>query len=500
MSVARKLVGQTAAYGLSTIIGRAITYLLVPIYTAIFAPAELGVQVVLYAYVAFFNILFTYGMETAYFRFANKPGADRQHLYNHVMSLLLVTSAVFTGLLLLFSDQIAELVGYPQYPEYVRWLAWVLGIDAVAAIAFARLRLENKAIRFATIRLFNIFLTVGANIFFLVICRNIYQGDYLQQLRPLIQYIYDPELGVGYIFLINLGANLLLLPFFWRQFTTFKFKIDKELLRPMLVYAYPLMFMGLAGMVNEVLDRILLKSYLPENFYQGLSNEAVVGIYGNCYKLAIFMSLAIQAFRYAAEPFFFSQAQEKNSPATFALIMKWFVIACAFIFLFISANLEDFALLLRRESYRQGIMVVPVLLMANLFLGVYYNLSVWFKLTDKTHYGTFISFGGAAVTILLNLLLIPVIGYFGAAFTTLACYFSMALASYVLGQKYFPVPYPVKTMAAYVLAAVALAAAALYVPVSDFWLRHAWHLLLCITFVAIIWIKERPSFPMLRKR
>jgi len=494
MSIAKKLVGQTAAYGLSSIVGRAITYLLVPIYTAVFAPAELGVQVVLYAYVAFFNVLFTYGMETAYFRYANKPDTDRQHLYNHVMSLLIASSIAFSGLILLFSNQIAALIGYPEYPHYVRWLALILGIDAVAAIAFARLRLENKAVRFASIRLFNIFLTVGANLFFLVLCRNIYEGDYLQGLRPYISYIYNPDLGVGYIFLINLGANLLLLPFFWRQFLSFRFKIDRELLRPMLVYAYPLMLMGLAGMVNEVIDRILLRSYLPESVYPDLSNDAVVGIYGNCYKLAIFMSLAIQAFRYAAEPFFFSQAEEKNSPATFAMIMKWFVIVCAFIFLFISANLEDFALLLRRESYRQGIMVVPVLLLANLFLGVYYNLSVWFKLTDKTKYGTYISFGGAAITIFANLLLIPVIGYMGSAIATFVCYFSMALASYLLGNRHYPVPYPVKTIMGYIVLAAGLVWLALGVNVENFWLRHLYHLALCAAFAVAVVVRERPRF------
>jgi len=206
------------------------------------------------------------------------------------------------------------------------------------------------------------------------------------------------------------------------------------------------------------------------------------------------MSLTIQAFRYAAEPFFFSQAEDKNSPQTFAFVMKWFVIACAFIFLFISANLEDFALLLRSASYREGIMIVPVLLLANLFLGVYYNLSVWFKLTDKTYFGTYISFGGAAITIIFNLLLIPVLGYMGSAIATFVCYFGMALASYFLGNRHYPVPYPVKAIMGYILFAVALVGLALYVPVADFWLRHAFHLFLCLVFVVVVWLRERPRF------
>ncbi|PTX14598.1 O-antigen/teichoic acid export membrane protein [Pontibacter mucosus] len=495
MSIAKKLVGQTAAYGLSSIVGRALNYLLVPVYTSVFLPAEYGVVSYLYAFVGFFNILYTYGMETAFFRFANKPDADQKKLYRQVFSLIISSSAVFTAILILASGAIADYKGYtPQEQNYIIWLALILAIDAIVAIPFAWLRLQNKAVKFASIKLANILITVGANLFFLVICRNIYEGQYLQGLQPLVSQVYDPDFGIGYIFLINLVANALLIPMLWREFSIFRFELNKKLLHPMLVYAYPLLFMGMAGMVNEVIDRILLEEWLPEGFYPQHSNEAVVGIYSACYKLSIFMTLAIQAFRYAAEPFFFSQAQDKNSPQTFALIMKWFVIACAFIFLFISANLEDFALFLRSAAYREGIMVVPVLLLANLFLGVYYNLSVWFKLTDKTKYGTYISFGGAAVTILFNLLLIPVLGYMGSAIATLICYASMAAVSYVLGQRHYPIPYPTKTIMAYVLLAVGLVWLALGVEIEDFWLRHAYHLGICAAFLLIVWLRERSRF------
>ncbi|WP_266203105.1 lipopolysaccharide biosynthesis protein [Pontibacter kalidii] len=492
MSIAKKLVGQTAAYGLSSIVGRALNYLLVPVYTAVFLPAEYGVVSYLYAFVGFFNILYTYGMETAFFRFANKPGADQRRLYNQVLSLILGSSTVFTTILILASGAIADYKDYsPQEQNYIVWLALILAIDAIVAIPFAWLRLQNKAVKFASIKLANILITVGANLFFLIVCRSIYEGEYLQELRPLVSYIYNPDLGIGYIFLINLVANALLIPLLWREFSIFRFEFNKEQLRPMLTYAYPLLFMGMAGMVNEVIDRILLEEWLPEGFYPQHSNAAVVGIYSACYKLSIFMTLAIQAFRYAAEPFFFSQAQDKNSPQTFALIMKWFVIVCAFIFLFISANLEDFALFLRNPAYREGIMIVPVLLLANLFLGVYYNLSVWFKLTDKTTYGTYISFGGAAITILFNLLLIPVIGYMGSAIATLICYTSMAAVSYVLGHRHYPIPYPVKTILAYVALAAGLVWLALGVDIEDFWLRHAYHLAICAAFLIIVWLRER---------
>lgn len=495
MSIAKKLVGQTAAYGLSSIVGRALNYLLVPIYTDIFLPEEYGVVSYLYAFVGFFNILYTYGMETAFFRFANQPGADRDKLYNEVLSLILCSSILFTGIIILASGAIVDYKDYPaEFQRYINWLALILAIDAIVAIPFARLRLQNKAVKFASIKLITILLTVGANLLFLVVFHNIYQGNYLQELQPLVNPLYDPDFGIGYIFLINLVANALLIPMLWKEFSSFRFELNTELLRPMFIYAYPLLFMGLAGMVNEVIDRILLEEWLPAGFYPDKSNMAAVGIYSACYKLSIFMTLAIQAFRYAAEPFFFSQAEEKDSPQSFALIMKWFVIVCAFIFLFISANLEDFALLLRSSEYREGIMVVPVLLLANLFLGVYYNLSVWFKLTDKTKYGTYISFGGAAITIIFNLLLIPVLGYMGSAIATFICYFSMALASYLLGNRHYPIPYPTKTIVAYILLATGLVWVALEVDIENFWLRHAYHLAVCAVFLVIVWLRERPRF------
>jgi O-antigen/teichoic acid export membrane protein len=251
------------------------------------------------------------------------------------------------------------------------------------------------------------------------------------------------------------------------------------------------MLMGVAGMVNELIDRILLKYWLPEGFYPGQSNLTAVGIYGACYKLAIFMSLVIQAFRYAAEPFFFSQAADKNSPATFALVLKWFTLCCAVIFVFVSAFIEDFGLLLSRPEYRTGLAVVPILLLANLFFGVYSNLSIWFKLTDRTYFGTYISASGAVLTVVLNLLLIPTLGYMGSALATLACYFTMAAVCWWLGNRYFPIPYPMLRLSAWLLLAVALVAATWYVHIPDFWLRHAFHLLVCLAFVGGIFLVER---------
>ncbi|TXK46032.1 oligosaccharide flippase family protein [Pontibacter qinzhouensis] len=494
MSIAKKLVGQTAAYGLSSIIGRVLNYLLVPVYTKAFLPEAYGVVTYLYSFVALFNVLYTYGMETAFFRFANKPGTDQRELYNKVLSLIGSSSLIFTAILLLASGPIANFIGFPERQEYIVWLAIVLAIDAIATIPFAWLRLQNKAVKFASIKLINIVLTVGANMFFLVFCRQVYNGDYLPELRPWVTSIYNPDFGVGYIFLINLVANALQLPLLWKELSIFRFRLDVDQLKPMLRYAYPLLFMGLAGMVNEVIDRILLEYHLPDNFYPNMSNMAAVGIYGACYKLSIFMSLAIQAFRYAAEPFFFSQANDKNSPQAFAQIMKWFVISCAFIFLFVSAFRDEIASVFIDESYHSGLVVVPILLLANLFLGVYYNLSVWFKLTDRTQFGTWISVGGAVVTIMLNLLLIPVLGYVGSAWATLCCYFAMAAVSYFLGQRYYPIPYPVRSIIGYIVLAVVLLLGVFYVPVQQVWLNYLIGLVVCALFLVIVAARERLLF------
>ena len=492
MSVLKKLASQTAVYGVSSIVGRVLTYLLVPIYTRVFGRAEYGVVTELYAYVAFLNIVFTYGIETAYFRFANRVGTDRQLLYDRVLSLLLLSSVVLSGALALLARPLAELLRYPNQSNYVVWLALILGLDAIVALPFARLRLENRARKFATVRLVNIGVNVGLNLFFIKLCPDVLAGKTLPALRPLVEAVYDPTLGVGYVFLVNLLANALYVPLLARELFGFRFRWPEwAVVRPLLGYAYPLMFMGLAGMVNEVLDRIVLKYWLPEGFYPHMTNQAALGVYGACYKLSIFMSLVIQAFRYAAEPFFFSQSTQKNSPATFALVLKWFTLCCAFIFVVISLNLEDFGLLLG-PAFRVGLGVVPILLMANLFLGVYYNLAVWFKLTDKTYYGTYIGVGGAVLTVALNLLLIPFLGYTGCALATLACYFMMAVLCWRLGERHFPVPYPALRLGLWLLVAAALVALGWWVQPIGWWARHAWHIGLTLGFLATLYLVERP--------
>ena len=495
MSIAKKLASQTAVYGISSIVGRVLTYLLVPVYTKRFAAADYGIVTGLYAYVSFLNVVFTYGLETTFFRFANRAGADRQALYDRVLSLLLVSSVLLAGLLAWQADALLRLLGLPPgHERYAVWLALILGLDAVAAIPFARLRLRNQARRFAAIRMASIGLNVALNLFFIVLCPDVLAGKYLPALQPLVARVYDPSLGVGYVFLANLAASAFTLLLLAPELLQLRLRLSMAPLRPLLVYAYPIMLMGLAGMINETLDRILLPIWLPEGFYPGKSSLTAVGIYGACYKLSIFMSLVIQAFRYAAEPFFFSQSTDKNSPATFALVLKWFTLCCAVIFVGVSLNLEVLAeQFLKRAEYREGIAVVPVLLLANLFLGVYWNLSVWFKLTDKTYYGTYIGAAGAVLTIALNFLLIPVLGYMGSAIATLACYSGMAALCWWLGERHFPVPYPVARLLGWLALAAGVVALGWFVPVAGYWLRQAWHVALCAGFVGLIVLIEKPQ-------
>jgi len=455
MSVLKKLVGQTALYGLSSMIGRAINFLLVPVYTSLLLPSEYGVVTELYAYAAFFNILYLYGMETTYFRFANKEGNVETHIFNHVNTQVLFSSTFLSVFLLLLLTPLNNYLGYQLHPKYIVYVVLILFTDAALSIAFARLRLKNKAFLFASVKLMNIFLTVLLNIFLLWGLPVLLKSDYLSiESKEYILKFYDPNDLVSYIFISNLIANVLQFPFLIGAFKGFKIVWDSILYKPMLVYAMPLMVMGLAGMVNEMLSRLLLKEVLPDDFYPGSTKLHALGVFGACYKLSMFMTLAVQAFRYAAEPFFFSRASDKNSPQLFADVMKWFVLVCLVIFLVVSMNMDIIKHFLQNKAYWEGLTIVPILLMANLFLGIYYNLAIWFKLTDKTYWGIYISLFGAAVTIVGNIILIPVMGYVGAAWATCLCYVLMAVISFLIGQKFYPIPYQAIKMAFWIISAV----------------------------------------------
>ena len=445
MSLLKKLAGETALYGLSSILGRLLTFVfLTPFLTNVFNDdrAQIGIQTDIYAWAAFLMIIFTYRMETAFFRFGSKK-EDRATAYKTATTSVVASTSVLVLLLIAFAQPIANQLGYPQHANYVIWFAFILGFDTLAAVPFALLRLEGKALKFALVRLANLFTQLGFVLLFLYVLPNYYP-----------QY-YNPEMGIGYVFIANLIASgvtfLLLLPTYWAKVGMDKEVMDaperpifdRELLKNMLLYSMPLVLAGFAGIINEVLDRILLKALL-----EGSSKEVLeqLGIYGACYKIAIFMNLFTQAFNYAAEPFFFRNADKKYAKDLYANIAFLFALVGTVGFLSIMLFM-DIVQYFVASNYREGLIIVPILLMANLCLGLYYNLAIWFKLSNQTRYGAIIAVVGASITIIGNIVFIPMMlrlgypGYLGSAWATLLCYASMVVLAYYLGQKHYPIPY-----------------------------------------------------------
>ena len=428
MSGLKQLASQTAIYGISSILGRALNFLLVGLHTRVLGQESYGINTDLYVIIAFLMVVLSFGMETTFFRFANKNPEKKETIYASALVFVVSLLLVFTALFALNFDGLTQVLRYEKFP-YLLWISMViLALDVLSALPFARLRLENKAWRFASIRLLQIGLTIILNLF-------IFLAVPYFNINILPAPTEYPN-GVTYIFVINIIASgfmvLLLLP----QLLQLKMAaIDVKYLRQMLVYSTPLVIAGLAGTINELVDRQMLKYLLPED-----TSMAQVGVYGAVYKISIFMTLVIQAFRYAAEPFFFQSATNKNAKETYAVVLKYFVFAMSFMLFGITAFI-DIVKYFVGEKFQYGIYIVPILLAANFFLGMQVNLSIWFKVTDKTRFGAYISIFGALVTIILNLFLIPKIGFEGAAITTLVCYFSIALVTYLLGQKFYPIPY-----------------------------------------------------------
>lgn len=453
MNPLRKLASQTAVYGLSSIIGRFLNYLLVPLYTYTFPAEAYGVVSEFYAYAGFFSVLLVFGLETGYFRFRTRDGIPQGSAYAGSLLFVLAANAFFISLLIAFRQPLADQLRYPDHPEYLVCFGLILALDAVSALPFAKLRAEEKALRFAGIKIAEIIVAIGFNLLFLLAWPRVVA---LWPGSAFASY-YNPSVGVGYIFLANLIASvfkmLLLLP----QFRGISLKKGLEVIRPLLAYSLPMVIIGFAGVINEMLDRAILKYLLP---YDLKENLRILGVYGACYKLSILMTLFVQAFRYAGEPFFFAYAGREDAKRSYALVLKYFVIFCVFIFLLVTLFLEFFKYFVGAD-YREGLDVVPILLMANLFLGIYVNLSIWYKLTDRTGMGAWISMAAAFITLGLNFWWIPLIGYRGSAWAHLVCYGGMALVSYLLGRHYYPVPYPVIRITLYMLLGLAI-----------YWLDH----------------------------
>ncbi|PWJ42137.1 MATE family efflux transporter [Sediminitomix flava] len=453
----KKLLSETVIYGGTTILTRLVSYALVPLHTGVFKVDDYGIVSLFFTYIVFFNVVYTYGMETAFFRFSNLKGENKEKVFNQIMTSLLFTSVLFSGIGIYFSQNIAEALGYSNAQHYVVWIFMLIAIDAIVSVPFAKLRLEKKATLFASYKIVNVLIMFGLNYFFLLTCPSILKGESFSSLKPFVESFYDPNLGYGYVFLANLIANSTYLLMFVKDWLRLKFVYDKELYSKILNYGLPLVISGLAFAVNEVADRQLLFSWLPDGFYAEGDGEYAVGVYSACYKLSIFITMSVMAFKYAAEPFFFARAGEKNSKNQLSIIMRYFVIVLAMMYVGILANVDWIApILIRKPEYLVGLNVVPILLMANIFLGIYYNLAIWYKLTDKTRYGAVISTIGALITISINFILIPKYGYFGSAIATFSAYGSMMVISYLLGQKHYPVPYTTKNSLIHLFVAVVL--------------------------------------------
>lgn len=448
MNPLKKLAGQTAVYGLPTIVGRLLNYFLVPLYTRVFSTNEYGVVTELYAYVAFLMVILTYGMETAFFRFAQKQ-ENKDEVYQTTSFSLLISSVVFVILTTIFAFPISKTLGYASNTNYIIWFALILGADAISSIPFALLRVQNKAKRFAVIKSVNISLQIVLNLFFILFCPWLKNSVNNQFIQDVLGLVYSPDVGVGYIFISNLIASVVTFFLLSPELSKIKWRLNTALWKQMFLYAFPIMIWGMAGIVNETFDRILLKHLIPPSE----NPMSQLGIYGACYKVAIIMTLFIQTFKFAAEPFFFAQEGKKEAKQIYADVMKYFVIICAFIFVVVMIFI-DFVMLFVGKDFRVGMGVIPILLMANLFLGIFYNLSIWYKITDQTRFGAYISIIGAAITLLLNFLLVPVFGYMGAAWATLICYFAIMIISYLLGQKYYRINYQTGRIIFYIVFAL----------------------------------------------
>lgn len=467
-------------------VGRLLNYLLVPLHTAVFLPAQYGIVTEMYAYVAFLIVLLTYGMETAFFRL-NSLEEDKTKTFKTALTSLLLTTSLFIGIASLFAQPIADVLRYPNNQEYVIWFALIVGLDAISSIPLAKLRAQNKPWRFMVVNLGNVVVNIALNLFFLAYCLPKYNaGD----TNWLIDTFYNPEIGVGYVFISNLIASIAKFLLLAPTMQLFSLGLDRALLKKMLLYGSPLLIAGLAGMANETIDRILLKwMLLPEGEEYAMEQ---VGIYGACYKLSIIITLFLQAFRYAAEPFFFAQEKEKGSGDTYATIMTWFVVVCMAIFLLVTLFIDQFKYFISNEAFWVGLPVVPILLMANVFLGIYYNQSVWYKLSDNTRFGAYIALIGAAITLVLNFLLIPIMGYMGSAWTTLVCYFVMMLVSYFMGRKHYPIPYNLPRIALYVFLGLGLWYLSTWLPTMGIVLKFLVGTLLLSVFLLIFVLLEKP--------
>ena len=473
-------------YGLSSIVGRFLNLLLTPVYTYTFATGEYGILGNLLAYVAFLQVFLTYGMETSYFRFASKSNKPEEVFGTSFISLS-VTSLFFVLLISLFSKQISGWIGYPDQHVYIIWMGITVALDAITAIPFAKLRLQQRPIKFVVFKTLNICINVFLNLFWILLCPRVLAHNP----ESFLRYFYSPSIGIGYAFLSYLIASVVTLLLFLPDLGIKKLIFNKERLREMLKYGWPILVVGIAGMVTLNIDKILI----PELLSNGKDPMSELGIYTANGKLAILMTLFIQAFRFSFEPFLFSHYKNEESKKVYSMIMNYFVIFGLLIFIGVLLYIEPLRYFIgsSKLGYHdlEGLKIVPWLLMGNLFMGMFYTQSLWYKLTDQTHFGATFSIIGGLITLFINILFLPKIGYMASAIAFFVSSLITTLISYYYGQKYFPVKYDLKKIGAYFLVAVSLYVIEMNVKINGAILKYGFKTLLFSSFLIYIWYQEK---------
>lgn len=479
------LAKDTAIYGMSSILGRSLNWCLNPFYMYVFAdPSEVGKMSTIYAYVALFLVLLTYGMEIGFFRFMNNGTDNPKRVYSTTLISLASTSALFIGLCFLCITPISSWIGFPDNKDYILMMAITVAIDAFMTIPYAYLRYKKLAKRFMSIRMLFILLNIFLNIFFLYLCPIIYKAA-----PQLIDWFYNPTYGIGYIFLANLLATgitlLLMLPDTTKGL---QLSFDKDILKRMLHYSFPLLILGVSGVISQVVAQLTYK-YIFDDPTEAFRQ---LGIYSSNLKIAGIITMFIQAFRYAYEPFFFGAGKDKDNRQSYADAMKYFILFSLLIYLGIIFYIDviTYILSLIGKNYVVGLNILPTAMMGEILFGIYFNLSVWYKITDNTKYGAYFSITGCILQIALNLILVPIYGYIASAWATLISNFVILAISYFIGQKYYPIKYDLRTIFIYFAVAAIFFAAAMYIPIENEVLRTIYRTVLLLAFTFFIIKKE----------
>lgn len=488
-----KLVKETSIYGLSSILGRFLNWLLVPLYTRVLInQAQFGIVTNLYSWTALLLIILTYGMETGFFRFMSKKEYDKKIIYSTSLISLASSSILFVIIGFLLLKPISNGLGYAEFPEYVGMLIAIIAMDAFCSIPFAYLRYQGRPLRFAFIRLLGIGVNIGLNLFFLIACPLIYE-----KAPQTISWFYRPDFGVGYIFVSNIFSSYLTFFLLIPDFIKVKFKFSKEIWKEMLSYSWPILLLGIAGVFNQSAGNLLLPIIIKDKEYA----LHLVGIYGACFKIAIVMVMFIQAFRYAYEPFVFAQVNEKDNRKTYARVMKYFVIFSLFVFLGVMFFLDIIKHFVE-EKYFPGLAVVPIVMLGEFFFGIYFNLSMWYKITDQTRWGAYFSYMGAIITFLIIFLFTPKYGFMPCAWASFFCNLSMMLASYFIGQKKYPINYDLKSFFIYTIFAAFLYVLGMSIKLEPLALRLGLRFILLLIYIIFVIRRDIPieSIPFVKKR